>query len=94
MVQRLANRCSIVKGLSLKEADKKRAGALAPRLSTNFRYFFFFAAFFLAAGFFAAFFLAAIAITSFLVDGAPGQSTFVKVISAAHTSLRAHPFQT
>jgi hypothetical protein len=50
---------------------KKRAGALAPRLSKNFRYFFFFAAFFLAAGFFAAFFFAAIAITSLLVDGAP-----------------------
>jgi hypothetical protein len=45
--------------------DEKRAGALAPRLSKNFRYFFFFAAFFLAAGFFAAFFFAAIAITSF-----------------------------
>src|SRR2546425_7656827 len=29
----------------------------------------------------------------FLVDGAPGQSTFVKVISAAHTSLHAHRFK-
>jgi hypothetical protein len=55
---------------------KKRAGALAPRLSKNFRYFFFLAAFFLAAGFFAAFFFAAIAITSLLIDGAPGSSTF------------------
>jgi hypothetical protein len=34
------------------------------------------AAFFLAAGFFAAFFFAAIAITSLLIDGAPGSSTF------------------
>jgi len=86
VVQRLANRCSIVKGLSLKEADKKRAGALAPRLSTNFRYFFFFAAFFLAAGFFAAFFFAAIAITSFLLIERLAHR-LCEAVSGAHTAL-------
>src|SRR4029077_7946323 len=62
---------------------KKEPGLLEPRLSKNSRYFFFLAAFFLAAGFFAAFFFAAIAITSLLIDGAPGSSTFVKAISGA-----------
>jgi hypothetical protein len=55
--------------------EKKSRGSCTPALK-ELRYFFFLAAFFLAAGFFAAFFFAAIAITSLLIDGAPGSSTF------------------